>query len=158
MQDPVKNKDELYALVKDLLSEEEFEGEIEKRYKEYDDLLDKETIALLIVDERGRNELDWKKISQLEENEEIMIQLKVANIGNLKCFNKKNGRQGHVINIDVVDDTGKCRLTLWDKDVELVKNKTIKKGSTVKLIDGFVRKTKFGIEIGKGRCGMLIID
>jgi hypothetical protein len=158
MQDPVKNKDELYALVKDLLSEEEFEGEIEKRYKEYDDLLDKETIALLIVDERGRNELDWKKISELKENEEIMIQLKVANIGNLKCFNKKNGRQGHVINIDVVDDTGKCRLTLWDKDVELVKNKTIKKGSTVKLIDGFVRKTKFGIEIGKGRCGMLIID
>jgi hypothetical protein len=158
MQDPVKNKDELYALVKDLLSKEEFDDEIEKRYKEYDDLLDKETIALLIVDERGRNELDWKKISQLEENEEIMIQLKVANIGNLKCFNKKNGRQGHVINIDVVDDTGKCRLTLWDKDVELVKNKTIKKGSTVKLIDGFVRKTKFGIEIGKGRCGMLIID
>ena len=158
MQDPVKNKDELYALVKDLLSEEEFDDEIEKRYKEYDDLLDKETIALLIVDERGRNELDWKKISELKENEEIMIQLKVANIGNLKCFNKKNGRQGHVINIDVVDDTGKCRLTLWDKDVELVKNKTIKKGSTVKLIDGFVRKTKFGIEIGKGRCGMLIID
>jgi hypothetical protein len=158
MQDPVKNKDELYALVKDLLSEEEFDDEIEKRYKEYDDLLDKETIALLIVDERGRNELDWKNISQLKENEEVMIQLKVANIGNLKSFNKKNGRQGHVINIDVVDDTGKCRLTLWDKDVELVKNKTIKKGSTVKLIDGFVRKTKFGIEIGKGRCGMLIID
>lgn len=158
MQDPVKNKDELYALVKDLLSEEEFDDEIEKRCKEYDDLLDKETIALLIVDERGRNELDWKNISQLKENEEVMIQLKVANIGNLKCFNKKNGRQGHVINIDVVDDTGKCRLTLWDKDVELVKNKTIKKGSTVKLIDGFVRKTKFGIEIGKGRCGMLIID
>ena len=158
MQDPVKNKDELYALVKDLLSKEEFDDEIEKRYKEYDDLLDKETIALLIVDERGRNELDWKKISELKENEEVMIQLKVTNIGNLKCFNKKNGRQGHVINIDVVDDTGKCRLTLWDKDVELVKNNTIKKGSTVKLIDGFVRKTKFGIEIGKGRCGMLIID
>ena len=50
-----QTKDELYGEVQDLLSKDEFEKEIEERKKDFNDLLDDNTIALLIVDEKGRN-------------------------------------------------------------------------------------------------------
>ena len=50
-----KNKDQLYILIKDLKTKNDFEAELKKRFKEYDSLLDENIIALLMVDELGRN-------------------------------------------------------------------------------------------------------
>ena len=57
-----KTKDQLYEDVKDLITKKKFETEIQERKKEYDNLLDENTIALLIVDERGRNKQNISEI------------------------------------------------------------------------------------------------
>jgi len=153
-----RSKEQLYQEIKDIKSKDEFEKEIDKIRKEYDGLLDDDTAALLIVDELGRNKQNVSKINELEPSIECTVFGKVTNISQLRSFNRKNGTNGRVINLELTDETGSCGLALWDKDVELVKNKTIKKGTNVKVINGYVKDGFKGIEINVGRWGLIEIE
>jgi len=73
-----KNKDQLYEDIKDLITKNKFEKEIKNRKKEYDDLIDENTLALLIVDELGRNEQNVSKIADLEPGSECIVQRPVG--------------------------------------------------------------------------------
>lgn len=150
-----KNKEKLFQEIKDITTKQEYQEEIEKRKKEYDNLLDEDTIALLIVDELGRNKQNISKISQLKPGKEYTILGKITNIGEKREFQKKNGSKGRVINLEISDDTGKCNLVLWDKDVELVKKEEIKEGTIVKVINGYTKEGYSGIDINLGRWGLL---
>ena len=120
-----KKKDELYESIKNLKTKKEFEDEIKNRFIENKKLLDKDTIALLIVDELERNNQVLSKISEIKPDSEYTVVGKITNIYESKSFKRKNGTSGKVINLDISDDTGSCRLVLWNKDVEQVKNKNI---------------------------------
>jgi len=152
-----KTKDELYESIKDLKTRKEFEEEIKKRFQENDELLDEDTIALFIVDELGRNKRVISKISDLKPDSEYTVVGKITNIYDSKSFKRKNGTSGKVINLDISDDTGMCRLVLWNKDVEQVKNKDIMKGTSVKIINGYTKNGYSGLEINLGRWGLLEI-
>jgi len=151
-------KDSLYDQIKDLKTKEEFEEEIHKRYKEYDGLLNKDTIALLIVDELDRNNQNICKIADLEPGTECTVFGKVTNIRESRTFTRKNGSSGRVINLELTDDTGTCGLVLWDKDVGLVHNNTIKNGTTIKVINSYIKEGFTGIEANLGRWSMLEIE
>lgn len=153
-----KTKDELYELIKDLKNKSEFEEEIKKRSQECDGLFDKDTIALFIVDELGRNSQVISKISDLKPDSEYTVVGKITNIYDSRSFKRKNGKSGQVINLDITDDTGTCRLVLWNKDVEQVKNKDIVWGTKVKIINGYTKNGYFGIEINLGRWGLLEVE
>lgn len=150
-----KTKEQLYDQIKDLKTKKEFNSEIKKRQKENDDLLDEDTIALLIVDELGRNQQNISKISDLQPGTDTTIYAKVTNISKSRTFNRKNGSSGRVINLEITDELGTCGLALWDQDVELVKNGSIKIGTNVKVINGYVKDGFNGLEINIGRYGML---
>ncbi|MCK4902710.1 MAG: DUF3127 domain-containing protein, partial [Thermoplasmatales archaeon] len=83
---------------------------------------------------------------------------KVTNISQLRNFTKKNGTKGRVINLELTDETGKCGLALWDKDVELVKNESLQIGTNVKIINGYIKDGYNGIEINVGRWGLIEIE
>jgi replication factor A1 len=153
-----KSKEQLYQEIKDIKTKDEFENEIEKIQKEYDGLLDDDTTALLIVDELGRNKQNISKIKELEPRRECTVFGKVTKINQSRNFNRKNGSTGRVVNLDLTDETGTCGLALWDKDVELVKNKTIKEGTNVKIINGYIKDGFNGIEINVGRWGLIVIE
>jgi len=153
-----KTKDELYELIKDLKTKKEFEEEIKKRFQECEELFDEDTIALFIIDELGRNKQVIKKIADIQPDSDCTVVGKVTNIYESKNFKRKNGTTGKVINLDISDDTGTCRLVLWNKDVEQVKNKDIKKGTTVKIINGYTKNGYSGLEINLGRWGLLEIE
>ena len=148
-------KERLYEKVKKSISEEEFEKQIKKIQKQYDDLFDEETSAFLVVDKLGGNKENICKISDLENGMECTVLGRIKNISKTRNFNRKNGTQGKVINLEISDATGSCNLVLWDKDVELVGNKTIKKGSNVKIINGYVKNGYNGIELNIGRWGLI---
>ncbi|HDM25039.1 MAG TPA: DUF3127 domain-containing protein, partial [Thermoplasmatales archaeon] len=60
---------------------------------------------------------------------------------------------------DIVDNTGRCRLVLWDDDVELVENRIIEVGSIVKVINGYTKTGKDGfLEVNVGRWGSIEVD
>lgn len=151
-------KDELYEQIKEFKSKEDFEKEIKKKQKEYDDLIDEETIALLIVDELGKNKQDICKISDLQSGSECTVFGRITNINESRNFTRKNGSAGKVINLEITDDTGSSRLVLWNKDVELVKNKTIKIGTCVKVINSYIKDGYTGLEINLGRWGLIEIE
>ena len=153
-----KNKDDLYLKIKDLKSKKEFNEEIKQIQKETDNLLDEDVAALLIVDQLGRNQENICTISELKTGDEITVFGKITNIKNQRTFSRKNGSSGKVANLEITDDTGTCGLALWDKDTDLVKNKTIQKGSKIKIINGYVKDGFNGLEINVGKYSMIELD
>lgn len=154
-----KTKNQLYELIKDLKTKNDFEDEIKKRHTECDGLIDEDTIALLIVDELGRNKQTINKITDLKPDIECTVFGKVTNSSELRNFKRKNGSSGKVVNLELTDETGTCTLVLWNKDVELVRNKTIQKGTNVKIINGYVKNGfNGGLEINVGRWGLIEIE
>jgi replication factor A1 len=150
-----KNIDQLYENIKDLKTKKEFKEEIKKRSKDYDNLLDEDAIAFLIIDELGRNKQNISKISEITPGIETTLFGKITNISKSKNFTRKNGSSGKVINLEISDETSSCNLVLWNKDVELVKNKTIQKGTNVKVINGYIKDGFNGLEINIGRWGLI---
>ncbi len=153
-----KSKDQLYLQIKDIKTKEEFKKEIQQLQNEYDQLLDENTAALLIVDELGRNKQSVSKIIKLKPGMECTVFGRITNYNQSRNFNRKNGSTGQVINLELTDDTGTCRLALWNRDVELVKNKTIQVGTNVKIINGYIKNGFNGIEINVGRWGLIEIE
>jgi len=151
-------KDQLYERIKDIQTKDDFEKEIAKRQKECDDLIDEDAIALLVVDELGRNKQTISNLADIESGLECTVFGKVTTVGELRNFTRKNGSPGTVVNLEITDDTGSCRLVLWNKDVELVKNKTIQQGTHVKLINGYTKDGFNGMEINTGRWSLLEIE
>ncbi len=153
-----KTIDELYDLISDIKTKQEFKKEIKNKSEEYDNLIDDNIIALLIVDELGRNLQTISKISNLKEGQESTVIGKIVKINNQRKFNRKNGTTGKVVNLEIEDNSGRCGLVLWDKDVELVKYDKIKIGSNVKIINGYIKDGFNGIEINMGRWGLIEIE
>lgn len=153
-----KSKDQLYELIKDLKTKNDFKDEIKKRCKECDSLMDEDTIALLIVDELGRNKQIISKITDLKPDIECTVFGKVTDISESRNFKRKNGSSGTVVNLELTDDTGICGLVLWNKDVELVKNKTIQRGTNVKVINGYIKNDFNRLEVNVGRWGLIEIE
>ena len=150
-----QSKDQLYELIKDLKTKEEFEKEIQERYQQYEQLFNEDTVALFIIDELGKNKQVISKIADLKPDSDHAVVGTVTNIYELRTFTRKNGTSGRVVNLDISDDTGTCRLVLWDKDVDQIKNKDIKKGTKIKIINGYTKNGYSGLEINLGRWGLL---
>jgi len=150
-----KTKNELYNQIKDLKTKKEFNEEINKIKKETDNLFDEDVSALLIIDELGRNKQNICKISELKQGEEYTVYGTITNIKNTRTFSRKNGSSGRVANLELSDDTGSCGLALWDKDTELVKNKTIQKDTKLKIINGYIKDGFNGLEINVGKWSLI---
>jgi len=150
-----ESKEKLYNKIKNIKTKDEFKQDIKKIQKEYDDLFDEETSALLLIDELGENKQNIYKIKDLQSGIEGTIFGKIIKINTQRNFNRKNGSLGRVVNLELTDDTGTCNLVLWNKDVGLVKNKTIKKNSSIKVINGYVKDGFNGLEINVGRWGLI---
>ena len=147
--------DELYEKVKDIKTKEEFTSEIKKIQEEYDDLFDEETAALLVIDMLGKNEGNLSKISDLDSGMECTVLGEITSIGDAREFDRKKGGTGKVINLEISDETGSCKLALWHSDVELVENNSIQLGSKIKIVNGYVKNGYNGIEINVGHWGMM---
>lgn len=150
-----KTKAESYELVRDLISHENFEKEIKKRADDYNQLLDEDAIGFLIADEMGRNVGHVSTIRELKDGEEATIYAAVTKIFEPRIF-EKNGRKGKVVNLEIRDKTGDCRLVLWNKDVELVEKGIIKDNTVLKVVNGYIKKTGNIFEINVGRWGAVI--
>ncbi len=153
-----KTKQDYYDLVKDLISKEDFEKEIQKKSAEFSGLINADAIAFMIVDELGRNPQPMCKISELKEEKEFTGYVVVDNIYDYRKFQRKNGSFGRVVNLEIKDETGSSRLVLWDKDVDLVANDFITKNTVLKIINGRVKSSPYGLEINIGRDSMIVIE
>jgi len=154
-----KTKTELLELIADIKPKKEFEKEINKLYTLYQGLVDKDTIAYLLVDKLGRNTQSFTKITHLVPNGEYTVVGVVRSISDSKTFQRKNGSPGKVRNLEITDETGTCGLVLWNGDIDMIKNKEIRQGTKIKIINGYTKSGYTGgMEIHLGRWGALEVQ
>lgn len=149
---------EIYKSIEDLMDEEMFKKEIEQRYEDFEGLLNEEAIAMMIVDELGRTRKRFVKISELPRSRDASLKVVVKGVNDIREFKRKNGKRGRVLNINIADDSGECRLTLWDDEVKLVEEGDIRIGNILRIINGNVKVTNFGVEVGIGRWGQIEVE
>lgn len=139
--------------------DEDPDAKVAELRQEFGGLLNDEVLLRMAREEQGGNNMaPIKKIADLGDKEEISIVVKVTRVNDTKKFQKRTGGEGQVRNINVEDETGTCRLTLWDEDVDLPENMNIEIGTQLKLTDCYTKQTDFGLDITKGRKGKIEIE
>jgi replication factor A1 len=128
------------------------ESKMARLREEFGGLVDDATIRRLVLDD-GVIKMTTKKIADLKDREEVSIVVKVNKINEVRNFNKRTGGQGRVRNLEVEDDSGNCRLTLWDDDVDLPESMNISVGTELSLTDCYTKQTDYGLDISKGKKG-----
>ena len=142
--------EEYYPLIADLITLKRFRGEIEKRKESYEFLLDDDAIAFLIVDEMGRNPGNKTKISELCDGINATVEANVEKVGNME----KRGNH-RILKVSIVDETGKCQFILWNDEIDKILE-NIKIGKKIKIINGYVRDNRYGLQISLGKWGMVV--
>jgi replication factor A1 len=133
---------------------ESLESKMARLREEFGGLVDDATIRRLVLEEGGVK-LATKKISEFKDREEVTAVVKVSKVNEARTFNKRTGGQGRVRNIEVEDESGKCRLTLWDEDIELPEQIDITVGTQLTLTDCYSRQSEYGMDISKGKKGKI---
>ena len=148
----------LYERAKDLLTKEEFQARVVAKIDAWGGLLDEDAAARLVLDEMGRGAVSFQTVGDLREGMEVTLRVTVEAIGPIRQFTRQDGSQGRVVNLDIADEKGRCRLTLWDEDVALVEGGRIALGATLRLLDCFVKVSRFGTELSRGKFGTVLVE
>lgn len=148
----------LYGRVKDLLSPEDFADRVRAKVAEWGHLLDEDAAGRLVLDELGRGTVNFQTIRELREGMEVTLRVRVDAVGPVREFARRDGANGRVVNADISDGTGRCRLVLWDEDVSLVEQGRIRTGSALRLVDCYVKVSRFGTEVSRGKFGSVLAE
>ncbi len=138
-----------YRLVADLMEYSEFYERVEEKVKWSDGLLEEGTAARLVAAELGRKELKIREIGSLLNGESALIEGEVEDIGPVREFTTRTGKHGRVLNIIVSDDSGACRLVLWNRDTALAKK--MRPGMKIRIVNGKVKVSSYGTEVSIGK-------
>jgi replication factor A1 len=130
------------------------ESRMARLREEFGGLVDDATIRRLVLGERGIK-MTANKIADIKDREEVSAVVRVTKINDIKTFNKRSGGQGRVRNLEIEDDSGNCRLTLWDDDVEMPEQLNVEIGTQLTLTDCYVKRTDFGTDVSKGKKGKI---
>lgn len=69
----------------------------------------------------------------------------VLDTDSIRTFERDDGSEGKVANLTLGDETGKVRVTLWDEQTEHADE--LDPGTTVELVDGYVRERDGELEV-----------
>ncbi|MDY0266762.1 MAG: OB-fold nucleic acid binding domain-containing protein [Methanimicrococcus sp.] len=98
----------------------------------------------------------FDNINDILPGKSYSVQGRVIEIGEFREFERDDGTQNTVSNIELEDDSGKIRVSLWGEHADLVNN--IQIGMTVRISDAF---SKFGmneeIELSAGNRTRIVI-
>jgi replication factor A1 len=151
------NKEDYYNLVSDLLSKTEFENRIAKHSEKFDNLINDDVVAHLIIDELNRNVTEFSNLSKIRPNTRISLFVTVTT-PEPKLFKKKKDKHSGA-DIRISDHSGSGRLILWDSQhVEQVENGNIKPGTKLKILNAKVIRSDYGLDISPDRFESLIIN
>ena len=72
------------------------------------------------------------KIGEAQELKDVTVLGIITKIQDTITFQRKDGTEGYVKSIEIADDTGSIRVTLWNKDTQI----EFAKGDIVKIVGG----------------------
>jgi len=81
----------------------------------------------------------------------VNIEVEVSSVGEVREF-QKYGRQGRVATAIVKDESGEINMTLWNEDIDKVKE-----GSKIKIENGYVNEFQGDSQLTAGKYGKLTV-
>jgi replication factor A1 len=143
--------EEVYEDLDADVSEEEFREAVEAKVEQMGGLADEETAAMLIAHELDGGEVET--IADIEPGlEEVKFLGKVTGVGELRTFGRDGedeSDEGHVLNLEVADESGSVRVALWDDDA-IGANEEIETGDVFR-IKGRPEDGYNGVEVSADR-------
>ncbi len=82
---------------------------------------------------------------------DVRLQGRVLDTGSVRTFDRDDGSTGRVSDLVVGDETGRIGVTLWDEMAD--RAEALDPGTTVELVDGYVRERDGDIEVHVGERG-----
>lgn len=123
----------------------EFREAVEKKVEQMAGLADEETAALLVA-----HELDENRILSIDEldpvQEEAKFLAKVRRVGEHRTFEREEDEDGHVVNVEAIDETGDVRLTFWDDHAQAIAAEGLEPGTVLK-VQGRPTEGLHGLEV-----------
>ena len=100
---------------------------------------------------------DLTNIEDIQDDTKVNIIARIIRISTIRSY-EKNGKEGKVATIELQDRTGQISYTLWNNNVEIIKDLNLEDGDTVKIIQAQAReretfdgKTEMGLTHWDGR-------
>ncbi len=122
----------------------EVERKVEAKKAKLSGLISKEGAAQIIAAELGISfENQDLKISEIMPGmRKVNVIGKVINIFPIREYDK-NGKSGKVANFILADETGNCKVVLWDTNqISLLENKEIKENSVIEIKNASTRENE----------------
>ena len=90
-------------------------------------------------DDFPKSLLDSKKISGISLGEvDVDLIGKITAIRPVSTFSRKDGSEGQVASLEIADETGKIKITLWDTVAESVTNYKVEE--IIEIVGGYTRQ------------------
>ncbi|EHP86245.1 OB-fold nucleic acid binding domain-containing protein [Methanotorris formicicus] len=143
--------DKLKEKILSKISEEELNKMVSEKIEEFGGLLNEEGAISLIAKEMGiefdleEEEYEFTINDITEGQRDVEITGRIMNISEIRTFKRKDGTEGKLRSIEIADNTGVIRLTLWDDKVELAEDLNV--GDVVKVEKAYSRKWRDRIEL-----------
>jgi replication factor A1 len=139
--------DDVYADLDADVSESEFRTAVEEKIEQMGGLADEETAALLIAHEMEGGGGEVEAVADVEPGmDEVEFRAQVTRIGDLRSFERDDGNDGRVINVEVADESGAIRLAFWDDRAVAVDDGEIEAGDVLR-VGGRPREGYAGVEV-----------
>tara|TARA_Y100000310_G_scaffold124475_1_gene123184 strand:+ start:1883 stop:2827 length:945 start_codon:yes stop_codon:yes gene_type:complete len=126
------------------LEKEEIDKRVGAKKAALSGLISQEGAAQIVAAELGVSfENQEMKISELMPGmRQANVVGKIINLFPVREFEKK-GKQGKVVNFIFADETGNCRVVLWDTNhIALIESGDVKQGDVVEIKNGSVRDSE----------------
>ncbi len=102
--------------------------------------------VLIETDDVVEATLKSQKITDIKDGMgDINISGRVLDIWDVRTFTRKDGSEGRVCNIQMGDDSGKIRVTLWDDKSDFTKELNV--DDSIEIINGYARENNFSKQV-----------
>ncbi|WP_348612316.1 single-stranded DNA binding protein [Halobaculum rarum] len=124
---------------------EEFEAAVEQKVEDMGGLADEETAAMLIAHELRDEEVN--SVADIEPGmDDVKFLAKVMTVGEVRTFERDGeDEDGHVLNVEVADESGRVTISLWD-GVAVDAKENVQTGDVLRIM-GRPKEGYSGLEV-----------
>jgi len=137
--------EEIYEDLDADVPEAEFREAVAQKVEQMEGLADEETAAMILAHELADSEVDT--VADIEPAmDEVKFIAKVRSVGEVRTFERDEGEDGRVVNVEAADETGTVRLAFWDEQAEAVADGGLEPGDVLR-VKGRPKEGYNGLEV-----------